>query len=138
MAKFLNLHFRNSFTQCVVSLTIYVQWVESGDVEVVYALLSRQEYSWLELQEKPLPPGVDPARIEQYLSTNTFQVNNNIFFFLLMPQCLNVPSLLAHLIFFPTAIIINRRGYFKLDNPSPPRNSKHDPCKNPSPLRGRR
>jgi hypothetical protein len=48
--------------------------VGSCDVRAVYSSLSRQEYSWQELISRPLPPGVDPARIELYLSDTAFQV----------------------------------------------------------------
>ena len=51
-----------------------LQVVSSSDLEATYAALSRTEYTWEELQQRPLPPGVDPARIETYLSTSTFQV----------------------------------------------------------------
>jgi hypothetical protein len=44
------------------------------DVRSVYESLSRQEYSWSELTVRPLPPGVDPARIELYLADASFQV----------------------------------------------------------------
>ncbi len=46
----------------------------STDVRTVLQALSRQEYSWQELTSRPLPPGVDPARIELYLSDTAFQV----------------------------------------------------------------
>ena len=51
-----------------------MQVLGSSDLEATYAALSRTEYTWEELQQRPLPPGVDPARIETYLSTSTFQV----------------------------------------------------------------
>jgi len=47
--------------------------VESDcDLEKSYAELSRTQYSWAELQVRPLPPGVDPAKIETYLSNDVF------------------------------------------------------------------
>ena len=49
--------------------------MESDDLEAVYRDLSRTEYSLEELQVRPLPPGVDPAKIESYLSDEVFQVN---------------------------------------------------------------
>jgi len=49
------------------------QVVSSNDLEATYAALSRSEYTWEELQQRPLPPGVDPARIESYLSAEAFQ-----------------------------------------------------------------
>ncbi len=36
--------------------------------------LSRSEYSWDELQKRPLPDGVDPTRLEKYLADQEFQV----------------------------------------------------------------
>jgi len=49
------------------------EFVASDDLEATYDELSRSEYSWRELQCRPLPPGVDPARIETYLSNTVFQ-----------------------------------------------------------------
>ena len=49
----------------------------SDDLEASCAELSRTEYSWAELQARPLPPGVDPARIETYLAPDTFQVTTS-------------------------------------------------------------
>ena len=73
-----------------------MQVLGSSDLEATYAALSRTEFTWEELQQRPLPPGVDPARIEAYLSTDAFQV---FFKFLNMPSCfkyaqlfLNMPS----------------------------------------------
>ena len=40
-----------------------------------YTELSRTEYSWEELQVRPLPPGVDPAKIETYLNDTVFRVS---------------------------------------------------------------
>ena len=51
-----------------------MQVLGSSDLEATYAALSRTEFTWEELQQRPLPPGVDPARIEAYLSTDAFQV----------------------------------------------------------------
>ena len=42
------------------------------DLEKTHAQLSRTSYSWEELQTRPLPNGVDPARIEQYLAAEEF------------------------------------------------------------------
>ena len=58
----------------VESLRLALQVVSSNDLEATYAALSRSEYTWEELQQRPLPPGVDPARIESYLSAEAFQV----------------------------------------------------------------
>ena len=49
--------------------------MSSPDLEATFSLLSRTSYSWEELQQRPLPHGVDPARIEAYLDTLAFQVN---------------------------------------------------------------
>lgn len=38
--------------------------------------LSKTEYSWEELQQRPLPDGVDPAKLERYLSEDEFQVRS--------------------------------------------------------------
>jgi len=40
----------------------------------VLALLSKSAYTWNELQQRPLPDGVDPARLEKYLSDEDFVV----------------------------------------------------------------
>ena len=71
----------------VESSHLALQVVSSNDLEATYAALSRSEYTWEELQQRPLPPGVDPARIESYLSAEAFQVcpnlcisSNHIFF----------------------------------------------------------
>ena len=34
-------------------------------------------YSWSELRARPLPDGVDPAKLEKYLSDQDFQVGVN-------------------------------------------------------------
>ena len=49
--------------------------MESDDLVSAYSELSRTEYSWEELQERPLPPGVDPAKIETYLNDTVFMVS---------------------------------------------------------------
>ena len=41
----------------------------------VFALLSRDNYSWEELQQRPLPDGVDPSRLEKYLNDDDFVVS---------------------------------------------------------------
>ena len=50
--------------------------MSSSDLEATFSLLSRTSYSWEDLQQRPLPYGVDPARIEAYLDTLAFQVNS--------------------------------------------------------------
>ena len=39
-----------------------------------FALLGRDNYSWEELKQRPLPDGVDPSRLEKYLSEEDFEV----------------------------------------------------------------
>ena len=58
-----------------ISLMSAFQCVESDDLLAAYSELSRTEYSWEELQERPLPPGVDPAKIETYLADSVFMVS---------------------------------------------------------------
>jgi len=36
--------------------------------------LSRTTYSWEDLKKRPLPDGVDPAKLENYLSDEDFKV----------------------------------------------------------------
>jgi hypothetical protein len=43
-------------------------------MEKTLSALSRSAYSWSELQQRPLPDGVDPAKMEKYLSDEEFQV----------------------------------------------------------------
>ena len=59
-----------------LSQPLLFQWLESDDLLSTYEELSRSEYSWEELQARPLPPGVDPARIETYLSDSVFMVSD--------------------------------------------------------------
>jgi len=42
----------------------------------VLASLKRAKYKWAELQERPLPDGVDPLRLESYLTDEEFNVCN--------------------------------------------------------------
>ena len=58
-----------------ISLMSPFQCVENDDLLAAYSELSRTEYSWEELQERPLPPGVDPAKIETYLADSVFMVS---------------------------------------------------------------
>ena len=58
----------------------------------VFALLSRDNYSWEELQQRPLPDGVDPSRLEKYLNDDDFVVSAFfsvilIFFFFCKRKC---------------------------------------------------
>ena len=72
--------------------------LETPSVEIVYSGLSRTEYSWAELQERPFPPGVDPARIEQYLSISTFQVIPSPCTHVFSPKAFSVRSYIENLI----------------------------------------
>ena len=56
-----------------MTLTL-LQYVENAELEVVLSKLSKTNYSWEELQQRPLPDGVDPSRLEQYLNNEDFQV----------------------------------------------------------------
>jgi len=73
--------FINFFPEWVVNNTAVrsnQEWVESEDLEAAYTELSRTEYSWSELVSRPLPPGVDPAKIETYLSDSVFKEKFNL------------------------------------------------------------
>lgn len=45
-------------------------------VKEALSKLSRQQYSIEELTKKPLPEGVDPLRLEDYLSDQDFRVGH--------------------------------------------------------------
>ncbi len=63
--------------------------------------LSRSRYSWEELQRRPLPDGVDPAKLEKYLSEEDFEVKSiRIKFSVVLSHIFNyfnLSSLQAHL-----------------------------------------
>lgn len=50
-----------------------------GDLELVSEALSKlccqTSYTWEDLQRRPLPDGVDPLRLEIYLTDEEFEVN---------------------------------------------------------------
>ena len=48
-------------------------------LEIVLDQLSKDIYSWDELQQRPLPDGVDPSRLERYLSDDDFEASIKIF-----------------------------------------------------------
>jgi len=53
-----------------------------GDVDDVSEVLSKlcqTRYSWEELQKRPLPDGVDPLRLEFYLTDEEFEVPRSRF-----------------------------------------------------------
>lgn len=45
-------------------------------VEDALAKLTDVMYSWDELQRRPLPDGVDPLKLETYLSQEEFEVSS--------------------------------------------------------------
>ena len=47
-------------------------------MEMVLDQLSKNNYTWEELQKRPLPDGVDPSRLEKYLSEEDFEVCSSI------------------------------------------------------------
>lgn len=51
-----------------------LQYVKDSSLEKTLMALSKREYSWEELQQRPLPDGVDPAKLEKYLSDSDFEV----------------------------------------------------------------
>ena len=50
------------------------QFVKDSSLENTLAALSKSVYTWEELQQRPLPDGVDPAKLEKYLSDKDFKV----------------------------------------------------------------
>ena len=52
----------------------YFQYVGDSSLDRTFALLSRDNYSWEELKQRPLPDGVDPSRLEKYLTDDDFVV----------------------------------------------------------------
>lgn len=47
--------------------------VGNHSLELVLDQLSKDSYSWDELQKRPFPDGVDPSRLEKYLSDDDFE-----------------------------------------------------------------
>ena len=45
------------------------------DVELELSKYSRTEFKLAELKQKPLPEGVDPSKLETYLSNEDFRVS---------------------------------------------------------------
>jgi len=52
------------------------EFAKNMDFEMAFHLLSRTEYSWEELQVRPLPDGVDPSQIETYFQTVLFRISS--------------------------------------------------------------
>ena len=50
------------------------QFIKDSSLEATLSELSRSSYSWEELRQRPLPDGVDPAKLEKYLTDEDFQV----------------------------------------------------------------
>ena len=48
--------------------------MKNSSLDETLAELSRAEYTWADLQQRPLPDGVDPSRMEKYLCEKDFQV----------------------------------------------------------------
>lgn len=49
------------------------EFVKDNSLERTLSELSKSEYTWEELQQRPLPDGVDPAKLEKYLSDSDFE-----------------------------------------------------------------
>lgn len=49
--------------------------MKDKSLDRTFALLGRDNYSWEELKQRPLPDGVDPSRLEKYLSDEDFVVS---------------------------------------------------------------
>ena len=56
------------------NLSLRNTWVAFTHLYTYLTILSRDEYTLTELMQSPLPEGVDPTRIEQYLSKKEFEV----------------------------------------------------------------
>jgi len=61
-----------SWTHHIDIQTLNYKFVGDSSVDRTFALLSRDNYSWEELKQRPLPDGVDPSRLEKYLSDDDF------------------------------------------------------------------
>jgi supervillin len=61
-----------SWTPHIDVETLNYIFVGDSSVDRTFALLSRDNYSWEELKQRPLPDGVDPSRLEKYLSDDDF------------------------------------------------------------------
>ena len=62
----------NIFTHFLFSF----QFLGDRSLDRTFALLGRDNYSWEELKQRPLPDGVDPSRLEKYLSEDDFVVSS--------------------------------------------------------------
>ena len=52
----------------------FLQYVKHNDLDLTLSELSKETYSWDELNADSLPDGVDPARLEKYLCESEFEV----------------------------------------------------------------
>ena len=50
------------------------QFMDDSNLESVLAALSKASYTWEELQQRPLPDGVDPSKLEKYITDEDFKV----------------------------------------------------------------
>ena len=75
-----------------------LQHVGNPDLQVVLQQLSKTNYSWEELQTRPLPDGVDPSRLEKYLSDSDFEVSNIRCFGKMQPNSIWVGVNIVHII----------------------------------------
>lgn len=48
------------------------------NLEECFSRLSKSVYTLAELQERPLPDGVNPNRLESYLSDDQFSVSSSL------------------------------------------------------------
>ena len=94
-------------TLCVdkndIKQNLSFQLVETADLEVVLSKLSKTNYSWEELQKRPLPDGVDPSRMERYLNDEDFEVIHSYFlttFFSTMQNAINLLSITLYSFLF--------------------------------------
>ena len=62
----------------------YFQFIDASDLEMVLSALSKSTYTWDELQQRPLPDGVDPSRLEKYISDDDFKVIRRILMLFLL------------------------------------------------------
>ncbi len=61
--------------QHVASREFVFQFANGNNIlEETLAELSKSEYTWEELLQRPLPDGVDPTKLESYLSDKDFEV----------------------------------------------------------------
>lgn len=67
---------------------------EIQSIQDVLDRLKRTTYSLNELQVRPPPEGVDPTRLESYLTQEDFQVRQSYpTFYVTLPQCSTGPSI---------------------------------------------